>query len=297
MIRVRFLTDKYMAELILGKAHRTPYGKHYDGHVIAADREVDITYRAPRRDSSVETAYVFANGLSAGKGTMRLPAVEAVAMKHAGITLDYSNKRRIRGALDSNARDVAAVVDSIPPELNARIVGLSEGGRVATRALTLVERKIQAATLVCSAGYIRNNSLSWGQGVNRLSAAAPEIAGMAVRDPIGAFFLGASCLKNCSRRPIGVLGEMHELRNGDEHSTLQGIKADPEAPYLRFYFGAGDKLLQAVRQAAGVEGLPFDEVVTYDGRHCDITTNPGIAREIYSRDEQIFALAPLQQAA
>lgn len=297
MIKLIDICDPTMSaekpELKLTKKLPTDLGRKYAGHVAVGNHKIPITYREPNRADKAVTAYVNANGLSAGRGTMRTPARQAITDGYRAVTLDYTN-RWLTGALDANARDVAAAMDALALQgLNVRGLGLSEGGRVMSRALALVKNRVQAATFVASAGYIANNNLSWGQGVKRLSAAGPEIGKMSVKHPRAAIHMGISCMRNCTSRPLGVIGEMNELRKGDEHQTLIDLKAVPDSTLVRFAYGIGDMLLQAERQVDGIQGLPFDDIFAYEGQHCDVTTNPAISQEIYRRDERIVPQQPV----
>lgn len=287
-----------MAEIKLGKARRRDYGTHYDGHVVRDDGKlVDITYRKTKHRAGAKALYAFANGLTAGKGTMRLPAVIGAEKGYDTVTFDYSN-RSLKGALDSNAQDLAAILASVEHD-KKRTVGLSEGGRVATRALVL-HPKQEASTFVAPAGYIHNNHLSWLRGMLVISGVGPEMAAMSLRHPRTSAHLLTSCLQNCLERPLGVVGEMNELRKGSEHHIIDALKHSPERPVLRFMYGENDGLLDAVRQAAGIVGLHLDDIKPYPGGHCDITTDPGIANYIYDHDELLIAqrgIATLPDAA
>jgi hypothetical protein len=275
-----------MAELFLGKAHRRDYGTRYEGYVVRDDgEEVDITYRATKKRGGAKAVYGLVNGLTAGKATMRLPAVVGANKGYDTITFDYSNKR-IKDALHSNAQDLAAVLASAEHE-KKRAIGLSEGGRVATKALTLI--KMEAATFVAPAGYILNNNLSLAKGALVLSAVGPEMAKTGLRHPVSSAHLIASCLRNCFERPFGVAGEMNELKRGGEHDIVHAIKGGEEPPVLTFMYGERDKLLQAVRQAAGTVGLPLDAILSYPGGHCDLATDPNLSSTIYTNDETLLA--------
>jgi hypothetical protein len=283
---------KHTPELVLGKRLDTDLGRKYKGHVAVGNHKIPITYREPAHDNATNVAYVNANGLTAGKRTMRTPAREAVRAGFKAVTLDYTNKW-VTNALDANARDVASVMDALSAEgLRVRGLALSEGGRVTARALKLVQNPVEAATLVAPAGLILNNNLSWGQGIRRLGAAGPEVAGIFFKHPLSALHLGVSCLHNCTSRPFGVVGEMHELRTGDEQQTVRDLKSAPSSTYLRVAYGLRDMLLQKDRQEAGIAVAPVDDVFPYDGRHCDVTTKPFIAQEIYRRDEAIAPKLP-----
>lgn len=274
-----------MSELKLGRRHETEYGARYDGKVVDGKHSIDITYREPH-DTSSDTLYINANGLSAGKATMRLGAQIGAHVGHKTVTVNYSN-RSLRNCLDANAGDIAAVADAFSDDHRKRLIGLSEGGLVATRAMLLT--RIHAATLVNPAGLIENHSLSWLHGSRRISSVVPECIGYFRKDPLDTIRLGASCVINCVQRPLGVFGEMNELRAGNEHANLIMIKQQPDPPHIRICSSDRDSLLKRVLIESGAERLPIDDSLVFPGGHCDWASDPVLAQTVYSRDRQLFS--------
>jgi hypothetical protein len=218
------------------------------------------------------------------------------------LALDYTNKH-FRGALDSDAHDIAAVTDAISPDLRKRIIGLSKGGRDALRALPLIESPVQAVTFVASAGFT-GKDMTWLSGAHRLRGASEEVRDIFVSNPLNAGHFAVSCLKNVIGRPMAVLGEMNELRHDDERTTLAAVGSNPNAPYMRFSYGAEDGLFRAHELEEGIANLNnfFDDIYVYAGRHMCIAVKPEISREIYTRDNDLPDFKPgplseLQQAA
>lgn len=289
-----------MAELKLGKRIDRDYGARYEATVTRDDGGVvKGTYREPRRPDRATAAYVLATGLFGGKNSMRLPALVGAKVGHISLALEYSNQG-FGHALDADARDIASGLEALPDELLKRVVALSKAGRTTTRALARTQAHVQAATVVVPAGYIKDNHMSWREGVERIAALGPEVAQLALAHPLQAAWLGAGCVKNTLSRAGAVFGECHELRDGNEHNNLHIVKARPDAPFIRFVYGTGDMVLPAELQCSSIEGLPLDEIRPYRGGHIDLTTNPAIAATIYAADallEPPRADYPYAQAA
>jgi len=274
-----------MAKIKLGRGEPTEYGTRYDGRVVDGRRSINITYRTPHAAEDADTVYINANGLSAGKATMRLGAIIGAHAGHKTVTVDYTN-RFPKKCLDSNAKDIAIVAEAFSDDHHKRLIGLSEGGAVAVRAMLLT--KVHAASLINPAGIIAENNLSWREGLNLVSSVVPEVAGYMKKDPVGTLLLGASCLANCVKRPGGVIGEMNELRHGNEHDNLHAIKQAAEAPHVRICWSQADNLLKGALLEAGAQLLPVDDRVTFAGGHCDWASDPVLAHTIYQRDHELF---------
>jgi hypothetical protein len=282
-------------KLKLGKRHETDYGYRYDGVVIADDRKVPVTYRQPPRPDRAISAYVLATGLFAGRGSMRIPAHQAVRAGSLALSIDYTNKG-FNHALDSDARDIALVLAALSPKLQKRVIGLSKGGRDTARALVEVGAQVQSATFTASAGFTKKRMSLW-EGVRRLAGAGEEVVDIVKKDPLGAARFGASCADNIRHRPVGVLGEMIELLDDDEHASILTVAGSESPPYLRFAYGDEDGLFKSNELIDGATGLPFDDYYRYAGRHMCVAVNPDISREIYRRDSELPPKLPPQPDA
>lgn len=276
-------------ELVKGNRREADYGHYYEASVELEDRVVTGAYREP--SGEFNTVYVLANGLLAGKDSMRAAAHVAAQEGFASFAIDYSAHNDPSGqALESNATDVAAAIDAIDEGMNRRAAGMSKGGRVLIRALAKTEETVEAATLVVPAG-IEPMKLSWLSGAARLATTTPEVLGMVVTDPLEAFHIGGTCVRNAVLHPRAVYKEMGELKDGDEHELLRELKAQEDAPFLRLVYGSRDLLIRARGIKKVLTSLPtFDEVVTYPGGHIDFSRNScsEIARQVFQRDREIF---------
>jgi pimeloyl-ACP methyl ester carboxylesterase len=215
---------------------------------------------------------------------MREVALEAVKAGHKAISFDYSNKGNTNVML-SNAVDCAAVIDALPDDTRRKAIGLSMGGSVVTRAILQATNKLEAATLVAPAQYITRHPTAM-EVARRLAAEGRELPSLYL-NPLHALRLGAGIARNCAERPRAVVAELSEMLSGTVHSSLESIKADPAAPYMRFMYGLGDHLLPAEVQLEGVEGLPFDQIVSYGGGHVQLARrNRQLAQTIFELDAE-----------
>lgn len=285
-----------MAELKLGKAERTYYGKRYQGLIEGSDRTVRITWREPRRPDLAEHAYLLATGWTGAKNSMRLPAHQAAQAGHVGVTFDYTN-RGITTPIKKNADDLRLVHDAMPPELRLRAIGLSMGGRAVTEFLQEANR-IETATLVASAGYKRNG-ISLTEGVFGVLATSRETTDMIIRHPVHSAHVGLAGLAHCLRRSRAVGAEMLDLMHPDHtvHHIVDTVKLGERSPYMRFLYGSGDRLINQIAQSAGIEGLPFDHAEPYTGGHIRLVNDPSLSKYIIQLDDALPAATQLPRAA
>ncbi len=268
-----------MSELHEGAWHKRPYGWRADGVVEAQDHNIHVTVRKPDGEPSGETV-ILENGWTAGKNSMRVPAIVATQFGHRSVTVEYTNTGT-QGALESNVEDVVAVVDAEPDEYERVLMGLSMGGSVATLAMRRAMSKIKRADLVAPGKYILPRFYTVGQVGRRFIAEGGEITQIG-KHPIRAAALGSASVANCMRRPLAVYGEIKELLNGTVHEDLRAVKAQPDAPFVRFSHGLHDKLLPSYAQVASIEGLPFDDVFGFKGGHARLAYDPSLSWELFT---------------
>lgn len=279
-----------MAELQLGKREQTNYGRRFHGMVKTEKGNIPITWREPTKHEQSEVAYVLSTGWLGEKCSMRIPAHEAVRMGHVAVSFDYTN-RSIHHPVKQNEESLTAVIDALPNDLRKNAIGLSMGGRVLTEALTKTESKVQIATMVASAGYIKGNT-SRLRALQHFIATAPEAIDFLRRDPIHAWRLGASVMHNCIARNVAVAAEINDLINGSVRDLVEEIKDQPQPPYLRFMYGERDKLLPAQLQIEGLVDLPFDHIEPYPGGHLDLVRHKYLARRIFELDNEVLQSPP-----
>lgn len=285
-----------MAELHLGKKHRTDYGSRYSGVVESDRHETPITWREPPKNKQSGMAYVMATGWLGEKASMRLPAHEAVRAGHIAVTFGYTN-RRIDDVLQRNAEDLTNVIDSLPAGLKKSAIALSMSGRVLVQALARTQSELTSATLVAAAGYIDGNDHSWKEIGEHFGATGIEAVGMFIKNPSQALYVGGTTVRNCARRGLAVAAEFGELIHGTEHDNLMALKAEPSAPHMRFMYGVNDRLLPAWAQVESVANLPFDEVESYQGGHLALVHDQALSRRIFELDGRLPLGEPLQAAA
>lgn len=274
-----------MSELQLVKHEPTDYGMRHEGFVPVGRSKIDVTLRAPAKGDWSGITYVLVNGWTAGKNSMRPAALEAARAGHKAVTFDYTNKR-IGSALLSNAANCAAVIDALPNTRRAAIA-LSMGGPVLTAALMQARSKVGVATLVAPAHCITQELTPIEIG-KHLLAEGRELAGLS-RHPIHAAHLAAGVMRNCTERPLAVVGEFAELISGTLHANLESVKAVPDAPFMRLMYGTGDLLLPADAQAEGVSSSRFDEILPYDGGHVELARDTELARTIFALDATLMS--------
>lgn len=277
-----------MSEMKLGKAERTYYGKRYHGLIEGADRNVRVTWREPRQPDQAEYAYILATGWTGAKNSMRLPAHQAAQAGHVGVTFDYTN-RGTANPIKMNADDLRVVHDAMPPELRLRAIGLSMGGRAVTEFLQEANR-IEAATLVASAGYKRNG-ISLTEGALGLLATGREATDVVIRQPLHSARVGLAGLAHCLRRGRAVGAEMLDLMHPDHtvHHIVDAVKLGDRSPYLRFLYGSDDRLINQIAQSTGIEGLPFDHAESYAGGHIRLVNDPSLSEYIIQLDDALAA--------
>ncbi|MEP7204756.1 MAG: alpha/beta hydrolase [Candidatus Saccharibacteria bacterium] len=278
------------SELQLGKRHIADYGTYYKGVVKTEDREIPISFRQPTDETNrLNSIYVLATGIMSPKSTMRLFSHEAVRYGHTAVALDYTNTW-IKHPLESNAADIATVIDALPEDLTRRAVGWSMGGAALTMALLEVESTIESATFVSPAKYIisKNGHVEF---IPSLTSTVPEGINLLLTKPDKAFRLGLSTALTLARRPLAVHGEIRDLSAGTVHDMLHAVKAAPNAPHLRLMYGRHDRLIHPKGLEEAAMLLPFDEVEAYDGGHFSLVHDPECAHRILELDRQMATRA------
>lgn len=271
-----------MPKLKLDRWESRPYGERTTGVAISGEREVPIVVRRPPRSSVSGDMYVMANGWTAGKNSMRIPAIEATKFGHIAITFEYTNTSAAR-ALPENVSDVATVIDAMPTNERRAALGLSMGGAVITMALLEAKQPIDHATLVAPGMYLKPHFYTAGLIAKSLLAETTE-AGELRGNLLGGARLLAGGLLNILQRPQAVRAEFSELMQDNVHDELRQVKSQPDAPFMRLMYGLHDQLLPAYAQAESVEGLPFDHVLPYEGGHARLAYDPTLSGEIFTLD-------------
>jgi hypothetical protein len=281
-------------ELQLGNRIEKDYGVYYKGRIETEDRVITGAYREPAGGS--DTLYTLANGVLAGKDSMRAAAHVAAEEGYSTFAVDYSRySSSTPEALESNAIDVAAAIDATPTDmvgedLKRRAAGMSKGGRVLIKALAKAEQDTESATLVVPAG-ITDWQLSWVGGAVRLGATGREVVGMAFSDTREAIHIGGTCVKNALLHPLDTVRELGELKSGHEQGTLHEVRTRDNPPFLRLLYADGDLIVKARELKNTLPGLPrvFDQVVAYPGGHIDFAYCGEIARDyLYRQDKALF---------
>ncbi len=278
------------SELWLGKQHIADYGRHFKGVVKTDDREIPISFRQPfNMDARLDSVYVLATGIMSAKSSMRVLSHEVVRAGHTAVALDYTNTL-LKHPLESNAADIAAVIDALPEGLTRRAVGMSMGGAALTMALLDVKSSVESATFVAPAKYIipKNGHVEL---IPSLMSTVPEGLNLLRAKPDQALRLGLNTALTIARRPLAVRAEIRDLSDGTVHEMLRAVKAAPNAPHLRLMYGLRDQLIlpEGLEEAARL--LPFDEVEAYDGGHFSLVHDPERALRILELDGQLAAKA------
>lgn len=278
-----------MGELHEGKWHKRPYGWRADGVVETADRNVHVTIRKTNEEESGETV-VMANGWTAGKNSMRVPAIVATQFGHRAVTVEYTNTGTA-DALASNVEDVVSVTEAEPDEYQRALMGLSMGGAVVTMAMSRVS--VVRANIVNPGKYLLPRFYSVSRIGRQFLAEAGEIAQIG-RNPLRAAAIGATSVGNCARRPGAVVAELRELLTGTVHDDFRQAKARPQPPFVRLVINSGDKLIPAYAQLASIEEaqLPYDHLMQRPGGHGRLAYDPSLAWEINALDAEQPLLIP-----
>lgn len=276
-----------MKELALDSWETREYGQRANGFVRSNDRRIKVTVRQPKIQADDSKIYVMANGWTAGKNSMRIPAIAAAEAGHTAVTFQYTNTRT-RGALASNVADLVTVIDKLPQEQRKSAIGLSMGGAVLTMALEHIGNQIDQATLVAPGMYLRADYYTPRIIGERLVAETLEVRQLRGNIRSGLQLLGGS-VANCVRRPQAIGAEFKELLSGNVHQELQRVKTRADAPFVRFMYGLQDELLPAYAQVDSIVGLPFDETIAYTGGHARLAYDPALTYDILSRDDQPLA--------
>jgi len=272
-----------MAKLALHKWETRPYGERAEGKI----GDVDITVRRPAAYADDSKTYIMANGWTAGKNSMRRPAIEAARFGHTAVTFDYTNTKA-KDALAHNVEDFMIVARSLPNDERKAAIGLSMGGAVVTKALAQMPSEFERATLVASGMYLHDHYYTHRVIAQRFVAEATEVRFLRNNVGSGLRLLGTGAI-NCARRPRAIPAELRELRSGNVHQELWHIKAQPESPFIRFMYGLHDQLIPAEAQVDSIQGLPFDEVTGYTGGHARLAYDPALASDILLRDNPALA--------
>jgi pimeloyl-ACP methyl ester carboxylesterase len=272
-----------MKKLALDKWERRPYGEKTDGSVSVNGRSVNITVRRPLQETTDSLLYVMANGWTAGKNSMRVPAHEAAKHGHTAVTFRYTNTHA-KGALEENVRDMSAVMDALPSYVRRGAIGLSMGGAVVTMAMDRLDHEIERATLVAPGKYLHPDYYSPRIILQHMLSEPAEALQFRGRWGDGLRLLGTGAI-NCLQRPQAVRAELRELLDGNVHQELIRVKQRPDAPFIRFMYGLNDRLLPAFAQLESVAGLPFDDIRPFEGEHARLAYDPTLANQIFSLDE------------
>jgi pimeloyl-ACP methyl ester carboxylesterase len=245
--------------------------------VRSADRQIDITVRRPH-GGDYERIDIMANGWTAGKNSMRVPAIEAVKRGHAAVTLEYTNTGT-KGALEHNVEDVLTIIDALPSGDRKALMGLSMGGAVVTMALEQIGNEIDRADLVAPGKYLQKDYYTRRRIVAHMIAEIAELGELRGNVHSGLSLLSGGAA-NCIRRPQAIVAEIRELLDGNVHDHLWRVKAESDAPSIHFWYGSRDNLLPAYAQEESIIGLPFDSVTQYEGRHARLAYDPTLAQDI-----------------
>jgi pimeloyl-ACP methyl ester carboxylesterase len=276
-----------MNRLTLSNWEKRPYGERASGVVRTADREIPIRVRRPDRYAADSKTYLMANGWTAGKNSMRIPAIEAAKFGHTAVTFKYTNTKS-RDALRQNVQDVSDIIQALPRSERKAAIGLSMGGAVVTMALEHIGQDIDRATLVAPGKYLHARYYSPWLIARHLLAEAGEVR-HARRDMRTSLHLLADGIANCASRPQAIPAELRELLDGNVHDELRRTKAQHDAPFVRFMYGLDDRLLPAEAQLDSIAGLPFDEIMPFTGGHARLAYDPTLAAEIFMMEDQALA--------
>lgn len=278
----------HMSKLKLYVPERRPYGFRRKGVVVdeGGKRIIPVTVRLPHeRAEQSGDVYVMANGWTTGKNSMRIPAIEAARLGHVAVTFDYTSTGTA-AAMKEDAHDFVAVADALPQDLRRAGLGLSMGGAVLTEAMK--QTQMSRATLVSPGGYLLPHYYTPAEIARRFWAETKEAREPDVwRNPRTAIRLGLTSMATCARRPRAVRAELKELLGDTVHNALREVKAQPDAPYVRFMYGEHDELIPAYAQIASIEGLPFDHVTSYRGGHGRLAYDPTLSQQIFMMDQQL----------
>lgn len=273
--------------MTIGPWKAREYGERADGLVTATDRKIRVTLRRPGRQDDNDHYYVMANGWTAGKSSMRTPALAAVASGNTAVTFEYTNTSA-KGALASNVEDLTRVIEALPRNSRHSAIGLSMGGAVLTMALESTGDRIDKATLVAPGRFLQTDYYTPRVIGERLIAETLEIKQLRGNLRSGLHLLGGGIV-NCARRPQAIRAELRELLSGNVHEELRRVKQQSNAPFIRFMYGLQDELLPAYAQIESIQGLPFDEVVAYEGGHARLAYDQTLSHEILELDHPALA--------
>jgi hypothetical protein len=283
------------AELRLGKRHITDYGKRYEGVVATEEHDIPVTWREPPKGEQSGRAYVLATGWFGKKDSMRMPAHAAVRAGHGALTFDYTNTR-LDHPLERNAADFAAVINEVPADMRY-VIALSMSGGILVDALVQARARVQAATAVAAAGYIRGDH-SLMEAAQHLGATTPEVISFGWKSPFTAARLGATTLLHSVSRGPAIAAEFEAMREDRDPANLYAVTSAPNPPFMRFLYGSGDQLFPPEAQAEASSALPFNHREMYQGGHLALVHDIALPRHIFALDDQQVALGePLPMAA
>lgn len=276
-----------METMAIGPWKARTYGERADGIVRAGDRQVRVTLRRQVQAPEDEHYYIMANGWTAGKSSMRTPALAAVAMGNTAVTFEYTNTKA-KEALASNVEDLTRVIEALPARSKHSAIGLSMGGAVLTMAMEAVGDQVDKATLVAPGRFLRSDYYTPRVIGERLLAESLEIKNLRGNLRSGLHLLGGGIV-NCARRPQAIRAEFLELLSGNVHDELVRVKQQSDSPFVRFMYGLQDELLPAYAQVESISGLPFDDVVAYEGGHARLAYDPTLSYDILELDNPALA--------
>jgi hypothetical protein len=273
------------AELQLGKRHATDYGKRYEGVVQTENDNIPITWREPTKHQQSGRAYVIGTGWLGEKASMRRPAHRVVRAGHIAVSYNHNNRGTTQ-VLKQNARTMASVIASMPPDLKLHAVALSMSGGGLPDALSQTERHVESATAVAPANIPGPHSLL--EAATHLGATAPEVLKLA-RHPRDALYLGLSTWRNCASRLLAVGAEFEAMRHGTEPDGLYAVQARPDAPFLSYLYGDEDHLFPRAGQEEAAQRLQFDHIEMYHGGHLALIHSVELTQRILEIDDQVLA--------
>jgi pimeloyl-ACP methyl ester carboxylesterase len=281
-----------------------PYGWRAFGVVEAEDRNVNIAIRQP--EPYIEPSgltVIMVNGWTAGRNSMRTPAIAATEFGHRAVTLEYTNTSGEPGALNQNVQDVLSVVKAQPKEAKLALMGLSMGGAVVTMALEALRQEqlaesgkparvrrpvpqVETANLIAPAKYILPQYINEYEVARRFFAEIKEVTQIG-KNPLLAAHIGFTSLVNCVRRPSAVFAELSELLRGTVHEELRNVMTEQaNPPFVRISLPINDRLLPFFAQMASIEELPFSDIRKIRGGHGGLAYTPNLARELFALDIQ-----------
>ncbi len=279
---------KENSELRLGnRTGVTEYGVCYDGQVMKDHGNISVTLTEPIVQNDQGAIYLLAPGAMSDPGFFKLAVAEVNKAGHTAVVPHFTNAG-IHNPLDHNARDIAAVLDALPPEREKRAIGVSMGAAALVLALRRAESHVDITTLVAPADIIPNHVALWPfQPAIYGLATIPESIALTAKDPITALIMSGINTVYFARRPFAVTAEILQRAQRTVRAAIIDGQAAPDATYLRLIYGDSDRLFPPKTLLKAVEDLPFDEVVKYHGGHFAFFHDPKLARQVIELDDQL----------